>query len=124
MILRAFAQVCSVPRYRRYRAFQSRAPPLESSMAEEKQRQHGLGERNIVAAIQRRLAKERVKCIVSVGYQHHPADPPESIFEVVANGRSVELRFSYEDVFDSRERLSAGAVAKVNDLVARISRET
>ncbi len=99
-------------------------PMDEEKVDEEKAgQQHGLGERNIVAAIQRRLAKERVKCVVSVGYQHHPSNPPESIFEVVANGRSVELRLGYEDIVDSWERPTAAAMAKVTDLVARIARE-
>ena len=100
-----------------------RVRALESRIADEKERQHGLGEQNIVAAIQRRLAKEGVKCIVSVGYQPHSSDPRESIFEVVANGRSVELRLGYQDVVDSWEHLSAGTMAKVSDLIGQISRE-
>jgi Family of unknown function (DUF5996) len=100
-----------------------RVRALQSRIADEKERQHGSGEQNIVAAIQRRLAQQGVKCIVSVGYQHHPSNSPESVFEVVANGRSVELRLGYQEIVDSREHLPAGTMAKINDLIVQISRE-
>jgi hypothetical protein len=72
-------------------------------------------------AIRQELSRVGIKRS-TVGFSRHQSHPPEATFEIIANKHAAEKRFSYEDISDSWNGVTASVIAEVRALVARVRR--